>query len=350
MRLTNEQVRKQQYFPFLLGDKPVHIPVDEDDKPEQLVKSPFNLDMSRPVHIPVDEDEEDRPRSPFKLGKQVDIFARGSSQTETESITKKELRRSLCGHRIGQEFKVESGEYYKGTYHCDLWRDEFCPRCSAWRSKKRKRQIKKAFAEADADGRTLKRIVADKKGAKSICAKLTKDEYQRLPQEDGTVVFLVDSEKDISNTGQVEELTWDDLDEIDWDKLVQTPDNQRITGGLGKKASALADDEVEIKAPRFVVHPHTTADQEIEALTETLEETAHLNPQTAEELEAALEERTNVFIAKLKKAGGKLLHRVSHKTIKVRISRISWRNSYTDYMIEDMVHVDNMPPEIPLVA
>jgi hypothetical protein len=240
--------------------------------------------------------------------------------------------------------------YYKGTYHCDLWRDDYCPRCAAYRSTKYKKQMQKAFVRASEDGRKLKKITVDKSGARSLCAKLKKDEYQRLPQDDDKIVFLVDSDKNTDGVGESEELSWEALDEIDWDALVQTPDNQRITGSLGRKASTIDDDEVEIKAPRFTVHPQTTPEQEIEALTKTFEETLHLNPQTPEELEAALEERTKIFVAKLKEAGGKLLHRVNHGPMKVKISRISWEVEYTDYMIRDMVHVENMPPEIPLVA
>lgn len=334
MQLSNEQIKRQKCFPFVLDPtRRVHIPVDDDE--EQVISiNPFKLDKSKPVNL-----------SPEV--KTIDL----------EPLDRKTLRRSSCGKRLGKEFKATDGTYVKGHYHCGLWRDGFCPACAKYRSTRARRQAQKALVKAMHDNdRLLKRVVTDEAGAKSLCAKLKKDEYQRFPQEDGSYIFLVDSDKDVDATGEAEELCWDDIEEMDWEQLIQTPENRRITGSLGKQPDGLKEEQVIIKAPVFTVHPETTPEQEIKALQATFEATKHLDPQTPEELEEALKERTETFKTELKKVGGKMLHRISLREQKVYMGNVAWNNSYTCVLsnIENMVRVEENEeddiPDAPLVA
>jgi len=326
MLLSNQPSQpKQSTSPFVLSNKPSFIPVDED---EPVRKNPFNLDYSKRANI------NSTPSTPT-----------------AEPLDRMKLRRACCGMKLGKEFKHSDGTYAKGTYYCGLWRDNFCPTCARYRARKARALAQKALARSIDNERSLKKITTDESGAKSLCGKLKKGEYQRYPQEDGSYIFLVESDKDVDATGQVEEVSWGGIENIDWDEVIQTPENRRITGSLGRKADAPNEHEATIKKPVFTVHPDTTKEQEIKALKETFTKTANLSPTTPEELEEALKERTEVFIKELKAAGGSLLHRVSFKETKVPIMGISWNkgSTYDLSTIEKMVQVDEEEPEIPLV-
>jgi len=155
--------------------------------------------------------------------------------------------------------------------------------------------------------------------AEVLADSLPREDYLRLPQQDGTEVFFIHGRYGVGNVIRAE---W--VLKSDWTKLVDTPQPRRISGQLGKEK----DKDVETVVVPSVVLGSVTIPQERQALQAVLDQTAHLRPQTVEELETALQTRMDVFVSVLEAAGGSVLHRVNSR------HRLTSSIEWVDYTLD----------------
>jgi len=251
----------------------------------------------------------------------ADIRAYESAQTELE---RRALRLSLCGKRRTRYISAETGKLVAGTYSCGLWRNKECPRCSANREQYTRSRAHAAVLDARHadDSHLLHMLKCDKHTANCFTRKLGRKLYLRIPQQDGSEILLIDGE-----TRNSVPITYDELSELDWENIVNTPEGRNMSGDLGKPPD---DDQVgTIKVKTRSVVVNATPQQEIKAWDRAVKETQHLQPENSDDLaatlEIAMEIRIKKYIKHLRALGGTVLpksSRVINQTC--RISCILW--------------------------
>lgn len=247
-------------------------------------------------------------------------------KAEEKRLQIRDQRLRQCGTRCKRRFGPEDGELKSVIYFCDCWRNQLCTSCFDSRKDYLLGRAHSAVMEARKDNkRLIRKMEVSKKDGNKLARKLSKDEYVRLPLEDDLDLFLIDS--DDFDGG--EEITYDEVTKLDWDKLTDTTKGRNVSGHLGKPKDTDDDDDVElISVESVVLHSDTTREQEQIALEAVAEKTGDLDPKTAKEVEKAIFKRTKVYVAALRKAGGKILG-MRTITIKCRTSCIDWKR-YTE--------------------
>lgn len=183
--------------------------------------------------------------------------------------------------------------------------------------------------------------------ADDLIAMLNKDQYLRLPafkvpakRDDkykgtGALFFVRTDEAETLLAGNKAVQFIDDPYEVPegfpytWDELTNTPDGKRPSGSLGREPEKEskgdgADEEEEVKVDVPILSIEKQNEGVIESIMmQAVFETKDLDPQTTEELEAALEERTDKAVELLKARGIAVLHRGTMSR-NIKISVMSW--------------------------
>jgi len=187
--------------------------------------------------------------------------------------------------------------------------------------------------------------------AKELVKLLDKADYLRLPSEDDGALLFTATEEALEVAGAEAQLLSDYdgalPDDFNWDDLTNTPEHQRPSGNLGKEEDEEEDEDgdqeiVEIQVTQLTV-PSEHKDLFAIAMDMAIFETRHFDPHTAEEVETALEQRTDVLVSVLDGMDVKIMFRNS-RTEKLKISHISWQQSVTkdsphDYKNPESHHI-----------
>ena len=188
----------------------------------------------------------------------------------------------------------------------------------------------RAVLEARKDDKKLKLVQADKSTLDKLTRGIAKSKYTRYPGEDFDTLLIVEDE--CGREGKT--ITYDEISELDWDTLADTPKTRRASGKLGRSNSSSGSkgDVTKVKVMSFVLHNDTTKEQEATALKAAIKATANLNPTTLAEVQQAVKRRQSAFVRELVKAGGKVLSGATRTIhVKCNLTRIAW-GSYTDKM------------------
>jgi hypothetical protein len=204
------------------------------------------------------------------------------------SPDKKKPRVLKCGDYL-EGCQIGTGYYSARKARCHRHRS--CNDCLEFRAAQNMGRI---LQITDHGGSVLLITVANQAIAEAIIRNLSKEDYLRLPQENGTIVMFIDSfRKDvvadfeytvISKSKKVEKMAWK--------ILANTPEHHKITGGLGKIRETVAGET--IKGEVLQVVTSATPSEKIEAFSEAVILTPEI-PTTAQEKLDAMNARTQAY-------------------------------------------------------
>jgi len=259
-------------------------------------------------------------------------------------LTRKE-RIAHCGEAYGLYVNAEKGTFTHGVYHCGVWRGRECPLCFEYRMVGMRGAAHRAVLDARKDDKKLKYVQADKSTIDKITRGVDKSKYARFPGEDFDILLIVEDE--CVREGKI--VSYDDISDLDWATIADTPKKRRASGSLGKPSAAPGSKTTvaKIKVTSYVLHNDTTKEQERAGLEAAMKATAHLKPTTLAEVQVAVKKRQTAFVREVVKAGGKFLAGAA-RTIHVKcdLASIEWKD-YTDKSAEvelaAMIEEDAIP-------
>lgn len=139
-------------------------------------------------------------------------------------------------------------------------------------------------------------------------------------QVEGSIALLPSFWKEASDFGDAncdEELCIGNL-------LKRIPRNKRPGGKLGTTPKRTpTDKEADVILVKAIAHDGTKKQNDT-ALAAAMEETKHLDPHNAKDLQAAMDERQDAYIKHLKLLGVKITH-ISRQKVRVRSDTVNWR-------------------------
>lgn len=241
-------------------------------------------------------------------------------------------RRGMCGGWFGRNVEIEDSFQWKHTRcFCGLYHDGFCFRCEERQQEYVKWRAKNALERTIKEESKLVLLKDDAEVITGICRRIGKDNYQRMPLKSGKVVLLAAADEVSSFEAEERQLVGDleQLDELDWKELANTPPGKNLSGNLGKPEPVpLEDDEVEVAYPRIYIAPNP-ANPGIEAVA--IERALKLIPddlriEDSESAQQFVEELTATIATFIVEGGGKLLDwGLRSARRRMKISRI-WTN------------------------
>lgn len=164
-------------------------------------------------------------------------------------LVQRTQRTEYCGKIWRWIFQVD-GSMRKMSYTCGNWR--YCSNCMAQRVKKYRGHVLSALVEKRkrGDGNSLRVI---NKTTPYVRRLIGKEHYVSFP---GSITITDLDTIDIDGN----DLSYGDLDVLDWEAIVNTPPGRRISGILGRPEEK-EDHRVPIDAQSVVVRGETTADR-----------------------------------------------------------------------------------------
>lgn len=263
---------------------------------------------------------------------------------EEEELTpeeKRDLRLVRCGQFLGCHVDPLTGNLVSHPSYCNLWRDNGCPHCFQRRLRWLRGRVLHAIMKCKEREEKVRVLLADGDEIKDIASNLDKRDYLRLPSGDSKATLFVHGSASEAGT----EITYEDAVKMNWPEYINTPEGQRISGGLGRDYESEEEDgesgngkskakKVAIGVP-MASPKDVTSEEKLAAWGKALKRTPDFDPHTVEELEEALLERTREFIRAIREAGGGLSGKgVGIRKRYVDLARIDWKRSYALNMEE----------------
>ena len=181
--------------------------------------------------------------------------------------------------------------------------------------------------------------------AAQIIKAVTKDDYLRLPSDNGGALFYnIDAcEPEFTDYVQIETALGIPA-EFDWDDLTNTSEGSRPSGNLGKRKDHTAERKAsgewtEITTDTLEISAQDEGKAKI-AFVNAIAETCDLNPQTPEEVETAVSQRTDVIVRLLEEKGVKIRSRGTRKFL-IRNTGINWKKFSHMYVTNHTTHDSN---------
>lgn len=264
-------------------------------------------------HIPFSEraaprvyDEHNREINPAPVD---EVKAK---QTEVEYEKK---QRFVCGSPRIRWNPLTGKKEYRGNWYCG---HADCPVCQVRRGQMFRRRLNDAHK---ADRIYVQEV--DDATAKRIMTEQHKENVLRLPKDGTNVVFT----KTAEYGGR--EVTWGEINySIDWTELAKLDDRRNASGLLGKKDTSFPDDDKAV--PVLIPEIGVRAKNEVidQAAEIAVQETAHLDPKTKEELVRALKARNSAFLRALRKLGvSEKNYLVKYVIELIRVEDLKWKIS-----------------------
>jgi hypothetical protein len=228
---------------------------------------------------------------------------------EKLSVEEQQLAAQHCGKTFGQGFNEANGQRAVRSFICHYFRH--CDNCLSKRAGELRRRVESAIRDANCDGRIICAIYAG--NTRSITRKYGKDNYICCPMDDGTTCIFVRCDAD-KPAG--EKLNLYNLNGIDWKTIAKSPEGRNFSGNLGKEPMTPAPTDSEMvddaNMPEPVMVPEVvivdlTAAQQNQAFDEAIQQTKHLSPRTAIQVEEALRERMRAYVMACQTKGGRVV-------------------------------------------
>lgn len=229
---------------------------------------------------------------------------------------RRKIRIDNCG-KVVPGINPHTGKWYWRPQFCGCYRE--CEKCAKRRGSELKRQVKDYSVAWE-----LRMIELPEHDAKEFCSELgSKETYRKLPQSNGNVLVLFE---DMPDRNQGKLLTPEEIDSIDWTEITTTPEKKRCTGSLAKPGEKPSHGET---ANIYYERPASNAPlkEQIKASEIAEQNTQHLQPKTAEEVELAIQERVEEYKSILISWGYDILYLIP-QTVTVKIKRIKWLKQY----------------------
>lgn len=248
---------------------------------------------------------------PDKSFRDQDLDKLDKLRKEQTRIEKREKRLNDCG-KYANWYNPHSGKRTGFIFRCGLFRH--CSVCLKRRADEEYTWVK----QATLDKRMIV-ISVDSKAATNIIRKAEKTEYIRFPGEDGKDLLFLDETLGI--VGEAVDLDW--VVKQDWEIIVSTPKGRNKSGTMHMPIEEDAGEEFTIiNTQQFITNANRY--NTIKAMKEAEEQTANLNPKTANEVVNALRKRTRIATRKLREMGYSI--NMYNKKLKLIHSMINWQS------------------------
>ena len=294
------------------GD-PASLGVSPDPTSERLVQLHNSTDLSD-CQAPVEQSAE--LWSGKTLTEQMDAWA------EEERLAARQQRAEQCGTTWAHYVDPTTGQLKTYQELCGLWRGQECPRCF----KRRKDGFKARVTRALSNG-PIAYLPLDDPQVEEVLPELTRDEYFKLPTDDGGA-FFYDTTRRPKDRGKKVWST-NDFPEEQWDAWTDTPEGKRPSGGLGRSPDQQTESDrandprwAKIGCSEIVI---AAADRELaaELFDEASDATTHLHPTTADEVGLAIAQRIIAWVDKLTEHNIRIISsRSIHRW--VDLSELNW--------------------------
>ncbi len=166
-----------------------------------------------------------------------------------------------------------------------------------------------------------KRMIAvkiDAKKATKLIRKADKTEYIRYPLENGQDFLLLDESLGVK--GDAVDLEW--VAKQDWTVIMNTPEGRNKSGTMHIPVDdSEAEEFTIINTQQFITNAGRS--KTLKAMKEAEQETADLNPKTADEVVCALRKRTRIATRKLREQGYSV--NLYNKKLKLIHSMVNWQ-------------------------
>ena len=336
--MLNIKIRQGACIDYSLID----ATVDEFDKDDSFI--PFDVGgevMNLPTVVDYDEDEmpdEDYEptilssgirKKPFDVGSSPPFsFYQPELDEQDELEHRKAERRARCSW-LFNSIEVKSGKWKPQRMYCKQWRE--CPICFHNRAMALRADLQRV---ADT---LIYATLTEAEAAQFIDAH-SKEQYRRIPQqEDGTVVLFttIQNVEAMPDSSQVvDNWVWrmDDEKALEfWTSIMNSPAGTKLSGNLGKEQMGVLSDKDMHTYNVAAVSGSKTVDGEEKQISQLeLEQardasyvlTSDLDPKTPEELQKALDKRTEVMVRILKSWDFTPI--VWHEKARESFSNIDW--------------------------
>lgn len=267
------------------------------------------------------------------------LIAEIEIETEKEKEEDKRQRRLQrikdCG-KYAWWFDPHTGQKSGYIRYCENFRE--CPVCLERRAKQEYEWMKLKIYQEEIQ--IMVKRVPNKKEGNKLTRGISKDQYLRYPQNDGTEILFFDALTGIDGGEPVDE-NWIRDNAHNWEDWVLTPEGRNKSGTLHmpsqpdnqEKTTVITTKQFITDAPEAVVSP---------IMDRIVEETKHMNPKTPEEVEECLEMRFMRATAEIAQLGFNLS--VYEKKFRLIHSKINWQNSR---LINLIVNTENLTRKIP---
>lgn len=211
-----------------------------------------------------------------------DLLDDARTEGDVEQSERRAKRAANCG-RPGKRVDPISGMYKSVHFYCGLYTQ--CERCLTHRAGKLKRE----FYVALEDEKCVNMYTLSIADADNLTKQLSKQEYIRYPGANEDIVGVrADVAAQWELLGGVV-INADNVEYFKWRDVANTPEGRKISGNLdgirkspNSKGTSIRTFTLVSGAPENVQH---------DALRQSIMDTAHLNPQTPDELQDAIYQR-----------------------------------------------------------
>jgi hypothetical protein len=308
--------------------RPIESPIGGGDitstltAPARSISSIFSLDPSAPlITVPDDSDLTDEEIAlQDELSAEMESILRAYSprsmphvpSEEEEDEQSRERRMDLCGLH-GWRLNPVTGRFFPIQYRCGLWRYG-CEQCLEHRITLARKRL--SHARGAAEGSVVAITLSESEATKFVRRLRSRDiPYRRYPGDDDTIVFDSAGAEGLYSEEEIVFAT-----DLDLSELVLTPEHRRVSGKLG----AIEEDPNYTSITTEQVYA-AAGDMEIEdCVIEAQRRTAHLDPQTIEEVQEACDIRVQALKDIILETGGTILYT---QDVHARVSD----NSYIDW-------------------
>jgi hypothetical protein len=229
-----------------------------------------------------------------------DLYEMGDE--DFEALVRRTHRTEYCG-KVWRWIMWVDGSMRRLSYVCGNWR--YCPNCRQERAYKYKGRLLSALIEKRRreDGNTLL-LLDGSYNRRSI----GKEHYVNFPIADGKSFIFTDLETIDSEPLRGISLAYDDLENLDWESIVNTPEGRRISGILGKPEEK-EDTRIPVNVQSVVVKGETPNSKPLpdhiqEAYDWAIEKVSkHANVSTIDDIENATLQLAMSFRDRIREIG-----------------------------------------------
>lgn len=232
---------------------------------------------------------------------------------EKKKFKRKRNRIDNCGS-WSNWYDPHTGKRTGYFFYCGAFRE--CSRCLEKRAERELDWMKKSFLTGKLNA--LTKTIADRQTVSKMLRGIHKDEYVRYPQSDGTDLLL--SDPTLGLAGEKIGISW--IMNQDWKEILSTPEGRNKSGVIHiPKLTEKPEKFSIITTQQFT----SDASQEVinGTMDEVVQETFSMNPQSAEEVEDYINDRSRRAIDKLKEQG--YVTSIFVKKVKVVHNKIAWQ-------------------------